>query len=249
MARKLLDYRHRPAKNIERYLIVDAARRLLSNTPGTEFQYVGFGAVEFLDFQLVHRSLGISRMISIESGDTKRAEYNKPFKSIQIVHGHSSVVLKNREIDLDRPTIIWLDYMDVLNQSIKGDLIEVFRSIAAPSFVLFSLNAQPDNEVQTRLTTLQKNVGKEYVGERFTDLSLSKSGLAVAQWEASNAFIREALGQRKDDVNWQQVLNIRYADNARMQTIGGYVLPQGSSPKFAANSICPARMLLNSVCQ
>src|ERR1700712_3390037 len=62
---KKIDYRLRPAKHAERVMLCDLFRRMRFSPPET-YQYVGFGSVAFIDFRLVHRTLGIRQMISIE---------------------------------------------------------------------------------------------------------------------------------------------------------------------------------------
>jgi hypothetical protein len=223
MTTKSLDYRHRPGKNIERFLIVDMARRIMGTTKA-EFQYVGFGAIEFLDFQLMHRALGIDRMTSIERADVIRPAFNKPFKTIRIVHGESTEVFRRREVDLDVPTIMWLDYTSVLNGDVIADLVEVARSIAAPSFVVVSINARPEGEA-TRLDAFRSNVGPPNVRPNMTVDDLGGRGLAREQHLIFGQIFSEALKSRKEDFQWFQTINVHYRDGALMQTIGGFVLP------------------------
>ena len=52
-------YEFRPAKAAQRQMIVDACRRLTAITSLDEYQYVGFGGLEFIDFVEFHRGLGI----------------------------------------------------------------------------------------------------------------------------------------------------------------------------------------------
>lgn len=222
-------YRHRPAKNIERHFIVDVCRIFAAFTREA-FQYVGFGAIEFVDFELMHRALNIKRMISIESRDVARPAFNRPYKTIQILPGHTSKVLASGDLDLAKPSIVWFDYLKPLRQSEISDLIEVSRRIAAPSLFFFTVNARPD-PVGTRLQTFIDNVGEDHVPPGTTADSLAKAGLGRAQQVVANAVIERAVKERKDEVEWFQVFNTHYEDEARMQTIGGIFMPRGSSQK------------------
>jgi len=228
MAQKTMDYRHRPAKNIERHLLIEACRRVLAAYPAhrKKFQYVGFGALEFLDFQLVHRALGIEQMISIEKKRTARHEFNKPFKSIKIIEGHSNHVLPGGEIDLKRPTIIWLDSMDGLNKSVIEDLVTLGRTLSAPSFLIVTINAHPVTPESERLNSLSRAVGSQYVPPGTTDGSLAKDGLAIAQRTIIEEVLKEAVLQRRDPVQWMQTMNFQYRDGAVMQTVAGMIVPQ-----------------------
>lgn len=226
-----LDYRHRPAKNIERHLIVETLRRTQAIFRA-DYQYVGFGAVEFIDFQLVHRSLALRDMVSIEKKDTERHEFNKPFKSIRILTGQSNELFRRKEIDLSRPTILWLDYTTVLKPEIIDDLLQVARIVSAPTFLLVTLNAQETPVVAKRLETYEANVTTEYRAPGLTNSMLSKHGLGRAQRSSVEAVLAHGLKQRRDTgIQWSQVLNIHYADGQLMQTIGGLMLPVETSTK------------------
>jgi hypothetical protein len=50
-----MSYELRPSKAVTRRLLVDVLRRLPTVAALPDYQYVGFGALEFLDFELVHR--------------------------------------------------------------------------------------------------------------------------------------------------------------------------------------------------
>src|SRR5271163_4037347 len=77
-------YWYRPAKRIQRYMMLDAFQQLRAIASPAHYQYVGFGGWEFVDFQLVRRRLGIPRMISIEKDSfrRKRYQFNRPFQDI-----------------------------------------------------------------------------------------------------------------------------------------------------------------------
>ncbi|HGB1823876.1 TPA: O-methyltransferase, partial [Salmonella enterica subsp. enterica serovar Bahrenfeld] len=61
-----IDYRIRPAKNIERKMIRDVLLRLSPFGIFSDYQYIGFGSKYFTDFIIMHKYLGIDDMISIE---------------------------------------------------------------------------------------------------------------------------------------------------------------------------------------
>jgi hypothetical protein len=232
-----MDYRHRPAKNIERLFIVDMARRLTVAFPG-DYQYIGFGAFEFIDFQLVHRALSIDRMFSIERDPIERAEFNKPFRSIKIVAADSGDAIRDGLIELDRPTILWFDYTDKLNHSILADAVEVARNVPAPSFVIFTFNGQPRMSspmddggrviADRRVEAMKQDIGEERLPSDLTDEDLSARGFARIQKRVFDSEFLGALVARHDSPSWFQVLNLQYRDGALMQTIGGFCLPAGT---------------------
>ena len=83
----------RQNKAIERLLAFESLRRLLMLNDDLDYVYVGLGSVWFVDFDMAHRELSIDTMISIEADDVvfRRAEFNKPFRTVEVIHGLSHV--------------------------------------------------------------------------------------------------------------------------------------------------------------
>ena len=80
-------------------------------------------------------------MYSIEGEYCKpKLEFNKPYSCISILHGHSSDMLSS--IDLSKPSIIWLDYDNVLSMDIFTDLELVLHAIPRGSIYIMSCNRQ-----------------------------------------------------------------------------------------------------------
>ena len=105
-----IDYNLRPAKSIERKMLCEAFRRLLSFSDLTEYRYVGFGSTFFSDFSLIHKSLGLTDLISIEKEekDKRRFRFNRPYKCIKLCFGNANDVLPN--LSWAKKIILWLDY-------------------------------------------------------------------------------------------------------------------------------------------
>ena len=76
-----IHYGLRPAKNVQRKMLVETFRRLSEFGAVDSYRYVGFGSTYFSDFSLFHKTLGIRSMISIERdlSNRKRFEFNRPF--------------------------------------------------------------------------------------------------------------------------------------------------------------------------
>src|SRR5262245_30820229 len=78
-------YSLRPAKQIERRMLMDGLVRLIAaGFPIRQSQYLGMGSIDFVDFLLFHKFLGLQRMHSVEYEKTiaKRIDFNKPFRFI-----------------------------------------------------------------------------------------------------------------------------------------------------------------------
>lgn len=218
-----LDYGDRPSKAVSRRIMVETLRRLQAFEPLPSYSYVGFGAIQFLDFDLVHRHLGIKKMTSIEADSSllPRCHFNVPFKGINILEGTSTTVLPT--LDWGSKVIVFLDYTQKLRQEEMSDCENVALLIIPGSVLAVTLNCQPNSEVGQRRVDLEAAVGSQQVPLGVTDARLGGWGLGVVQREILTSVIQGALAARGDGSSWQQLLNIRYKDGASMQTIVGVV--------------------------
>src|SRR5271154_94405 len=82
-----ISYDLRPAKQTERRLLLDFLRcASVAGLANSDYRYVGMGGTMFYDFHLMHRFLGVNRMISLER-DRKtypRSTFNCPFDFITV---------------------------------------------------------------------------------------------------------------------------------------------------------------------
>src|SRR5690349_11519838 len=106
-----INYSLRPAKHVERKMLVESFRKLSEFDAIRNYRYIGFGSIYFSDFHLLHKSLGITNMLSIEKDEhnQSRFEFNSPFDCVDIKFGMSDAILPTLEWE-NIPTIIWLDY-------------------------------------------------------------------------------------------------------------------------------------------
>ncbi len=215
-------YEFRPAKAAQRRMIVDACRRLTAIAALDQYQYVGFGGLEFIDFVEFHRSLGVPHMTSIER-DTNmqhRLEFNKPYNGIRLLMGEARNELP--QVDWTNLSITWLDYTDVLTTDILRDVDFVVRSSQPGSVVLVTVNgATTGVKLPNRLNNLRTNLGN-LVADDLTDKDMAAWGPTRVErgilQAAAHSASREAHG-----LPLRQLFNFHYADNARMLTWGGIV--------------------------
>lgn len=226
-------YAFRPAKHIVRRMIVDTCRRLRSFAPLSEYQYVGFGGYEFVDFELVHRELGVPHLISIES-DTNSADrymFNRPFGDIEMHLDRASIVLPEL-LDDKRLRIVWLDYTSRLNLEVLADLQTAARRLLAGSILIATVNARPASPASARRDEFVADVGEEKVPGDTTDASLAKWGLADAQRRIVVQELPDALRRRDDGAAFEQLFYFCYSDDAPMLTWGGVIVHPGQRASF-----------------
>src|SRR5688500_5676875 len=116
-------YELRPAKQVERRMLVDAFQMLsLSDFPIKDYQYPGMGSMYLIDFILFHRMLGITKMLSVEYSAkvAKRVEFNRPFRCVETVIAPIGDVIPT--LSKDRRHLLWLDYDGVLTNAHLQDV-------------------------------------------------------------------------------------------------------------------------------
>ncbi|MFD1720296.1 O-methyltransferase [Amnibacterium endophyticum] len=213
-------YSDRSAKTVQRRMIVDACRRLTAIAPTIEYQYVGFGGLEYNDFIDMHLALGLETMTSIERDTmlTHRVEFNRPYAGIEVKMGEARDMLST--LHWDRRAITWLDYTDPLDRNILRDVDYVIR--AAPPGSVTIVTTQADlrgKSAPERLATIRERLD-DLCPPDLAPKDTNGWGIAAAEREAlqtlANSVCREA-----HDGPFRQLFNFNYADNARMLTWGG----------------------------
>ncbi len=222
-------------------MLCEAFRRLRFHDL-EDYQYVGLGSIYLADIRLVHRSLGICRMFSIvkQIQNNERFKWNKPYSGITMSFGETARRLS--DVDFSRPTIIWLDYDDRLIGSIFKDIRDVAHSASHGSVLVVTVNAHPwqsNEDGADMLDQLRTDIGTERIPVQ-TDLpSLRGWGLAKLYRQIGDRKIRDALsaanGADPDrQMDYKQLFNFKYDDNARMTTFDGVFFDRASDADFRA---------------
>lgn len=233
-----INYALRPAKHIERKMLCESFRLLSEFAAVDSYRYVGFGSIYFSDFELIHRSLNIRDMISIERDAEKknRFEFNKPFGCISMEYEESNVVLPN--LEWDRKTILWLDYDGKLDSSVLADITTFCVNASSGSVIVISVNADNRANRTGAIDDLIKSVGQDKVPADIEDRDLSGWNTGQTYRRIINNEIKDALASRngvkdKDSrLTYRQLFNFEYADGAKMLTIGGILYEEGQKGHF-----------------
>ncbi|MGI3213048.1 O-methyltransferase [Roseovarius tibetensis] len=237
-----IDYRIRPSKHVERVMLCEAFRRLRFHVL-EDYKYVGLGSVFFADFRMIHRSLGITRMLSIEKqeNESARFEWNKPYSGIEMLFGETEQRLS--DIDFSEPTIIWLDYDGPLTRSVISDIRHVAHAASHGSVLVATVNSHP-RQTDANGTDMLEQVRGELGNERIpasADLSsLRGAGLSQFYRRVGDSEIRDALstanGVRSGAkrLNYEQLFNFQYNDGAKMVTFGGVFFEREKRAEYEA---------------
>ncbi len=242
-----INYALRPAKSVERKMLLDAFRHLSSFGVLSSYKYIGFGSPFFSDFILFHKSLNITDMVCVEKeeDDRDRFEFNKPFQFININFGKSSEILPS--IDLNTRTIAWLDNESVLNSEILGDINWFFTRAPQGSVFVVTVNAHPipsdgDNPQAHEAKSMKRL--KEQVGEERIPLGIQ--GKDLRGWNNAKTLkriidneiektlnVRNGMLREGTHIKYKQLFNFHYSDRAKMLTVGGLIYDEGQIGIFA----------------
>ncbi|HET6247358.1 MAG TPA: O-methyltransferase [Tepidisphaeraceae bacterium] len=221
---KFISYDLRPAKQAERRILMDFLK--CANEAGltvSDCRYVGMGGTMFYDFHLMHRFLGVKRMISLERDpDTHpRSIFNCPFDFITVENRTVAEFLAAD--DDDAKTIYWLDYDDGINPEITADITALGARVKVGGFAFLTAYAEPPGALQKqtkeqRLEYFQQNMGDFSVGltaDEMENSEFPKTVHRVLVAAFKNAFSARTDGQ------FQILFQVQYKDSKPMVTVGG----------------------------
>src|SRR5215467_3649289 len=136
-----VQYDLRPAKQVERRMLMDAFQRLAeSGFQIRDYQYTGFGSVYFVDFILFHKIFGLQRLLSLEHEAVleSRVRFNKPFSCVDVRMQPAAVAIPNLSRDLKH--ILWLDYDGILRRDFLSDIKAALSILPAGSILLVTVD-------------------------------------------------------------------------------------------------------------
>ncbi len=245
-----INYSLRPAKHIERKMMVEAFRRLNEFGSIESYRYIGFGSIYFSDFALFHKALGITNMLSIEReiSNEERFKFNRPFRCIEIRFGNSNDILPT--LTWDVRTILWLDYDGTLDSDSLADIGCFCTKAASGSVLVISVNANPGNiqngdqreAMEKDLDKLKDRIGEAYIPNDIDGKQLRGWGTAKIYRRIINNRVTEVLNERNglrpmgNQLLYKQIFNFHYADGAKMLTVGGIIYDEGQKAHLSKSA-------------
>jgi hypothetical protein len=233
-----INYSVRQNKTIERSIVFDGLRKLVSIPEMGSFIYVGLGSVWFVDFDHAHRDLRIETMFSFESDDItfRRANFNKPFRTVKVIPGLSFDELPKlleRRADKPESWLVWLDYDASLDPSMVEELSSCAARLPSNSILLTTLNADPRSYGDTpgeRAEKLQALFGDAFPIEDYPDgKGLNKTASFQTAMARSLLDLLDSKARSSArDGRFVPAFNLHYQDGVPMVTVGG-VLPDSST--------------------
>jgi hypothetical protein len=228
----------RPAKYIERKMLMDVFRRIALFTPLDRVRYIGMGSVYFTDFILVHKTLGINDMVSFEQDTVKfdRFRFNRPYRCIKLRFGTTYDELPN--LEWNKVVIAWLDYDGVLDGDKIGD-VELFLTRARPgSMLVVTVNVHFNPRDPNAFPSFRDNLGPGRLSPEITDADLIGPGMGDISIDLIRNQVDRVMMSRNsglsggDRLRFERLVNFRYADGAKMATFGGMLIRERDNDTF-----------------
>jgi hypothetical protein len=220
----------RPAKHVQRRMIVDALTCLEAYGRLSTYRYVGMGSRSFGDFRLFHKHLGIRNMISMEMDEVEylRAKFNQPYACIDLRHERSGDTLSG--LAWDEKTVFWIDAMSRIEEWLLDDAQTIASNAEPGSVLIMSAMVSPfsaapnDGNGTSRVDALETALGDTRQVPHGIDRNshLNAERFPEVTYRLLCEEILDAVQPR--DVRYRQLFNFKYRDKAPMITLGGVFL-------------------------
>jgi hypothetical protein len=202
--------------------------------PIADYRYIGMGANRFYDFLLIHKYLGIAKMISLEHDPImyKRAVFNCPYSFIDIQEKTTADFIAADTFSI--PSILWLDYDGGIGFRVVRDVASLSTKLQVGDLCFVTVFGGPPGVLerendQARLVWLQDQLG-DVAGE-VSLADVERSSFPGAVHKVLVAAFRNAFSVRRDG-KFVPFLQVKYTDSKPMITVGGGLLAEAHALGF-----------------
>lgn len=236
---KKVSYDLRPAKQVERRMLLDSLQILANDGFSVrDHLYVGMGSIYFVDYVLFHKYLGINKMISVEccAQDAKRAQFNRPFDASVVDLRIDLIGNVISQLPRDEKVFAWLDYDCWLNSDIVNDISSAAYLLAPGSFLLVTIDAEypeildPADGVTPRRAEIPEEchdfysmVAGSYFNPSWSKQDFSKDKVPITLASLGFRIIGSAEVSRSDGASLAPLFSFCYADKHSMVSFGGMI--------------------------
>ena len=243
-----IPYHLRPHKAVDRRLFIDLLTRLERWRPLHNYAYISMGAYPLEDHKLVHRVIGIKRLLAFDFDQdiVNRQLFNRPISACKCIKAKSGdviddfdKVLRDNKVDDNDGVIVWLDYTNPkdINHQIRefqalidklrsGDIVRVTVNAHVNEYsgkvdsAGKALTAPQKRELA--FDTLKSKIG-EYLPSGAKPDDITAAGFPLLLAHAFGKAVHEAYPATSKNT-FQPLSIIRYADGLQMLTITGIVI-------------------------
>lgn len=236
-------YELRPAKQVERRMLVDALQMLTaSGFSIRDYQYTGMGSIYFVDFILFHRLLGIENMLSVEYNEriSKRVQFNKPFDCVRTVIAPIGEVIPT--LSRDSKHLLWLDYDGIVTRERLSDISCAATFLPVGSILVITLDIEPPDENGEPKDWLQyyADQAADYLSPSSTVEDFAESLLSRRNAEFVAKAIKSGITGRTG-VQFIPTFHFVYQDGHRMLTMGGMIGSAAEKRRIRRGGLADAR--------
>lgn len=247
MAFSSLPYHLRPHKSVDRRLFLDLLARFERWRALLRYAYISMGAYALEDHKLVHRLLGIKRLIAFDADEeiVKRQKFNRPCETCECFQKFSGDVIDQLDDILTvsdasdvEGLIIWLDYTSphklgeqipefqaLLDRLSDGDILRITVNAHLPA-----LGEARQNGVQLDVKDVrEKRFNK--LNERIGDYLPSGASPSDMKEDRLAVIIAQSFGKAAADafpvsgsLIFAPLSIVRYSDNQQMLSLTGSVV-------------------------
>lgn len=248
-------YHLRPHKAVDRRLFLDLLSRFERWRPLANYVYISMGAYPLEDHKLIHRLIGIARLIAFDhnAGVVARQNFNRPIDSCKCIVAEAGDVIDKLDsiladakcADADG-VVFWLDYTDPKK---LGHQIREFQALLdrlrAGDIVRVTVNAHPTS-ISSPTKDGKPILAEEKRKDQFDKLS-SRIRDFLPSWADSDAMTKEDLPKVLSHafenaalkalpvtgrLVFQPLSLVRYADGLQMLSITGAVVERAEEAKM-----------------
>lgn len=246
MSASSIAYHLRTHKAVDRRLFIDLLTRYERERPLENAAYVSMGAYSLEDHRLIHRYLGIKRLIAFDLDNEiiLRQQFNKPIDSCFCVKKTAGemvfeldAILAGCSFSDATSLIVWLDYTDpkeigsqvrefqtLLDKLKEGDVVRVTVN-ANPKDLQSDGNGTPvlaSKTMQKHFATLQNAIG-DYLPSTAKASDMTFEGFAALLSQAFASAALKALPASGRTI-FAPLSIVRYADTTQMLSISGVIV-------------------------
>ena len=136
------NYWLRPSKQVERKILIDKMLGLAHcGYRISDYRYLGFGSIYYVDFIMFHKFLSIQSMDCVEhSTIPRRMRFNKPYKFIKLrLRPYAQFACKIRT---RIPYLVWLDYDYPVTDNLLLDIDGTMQRLKRGSIFLVTVDGR-----------------------------------------------------------------------------------------------------------
>lgn len=250
MSAATIPYHLRPHKAVDRRLFIDLLNRCERWRPLIRDAYLSMGAYPLEDHKLVHRMLGITRLIAFDSDANivARQRFNRPVDSFRAIQKKSGELIADldqvlREAECGDPEglIVWLDYTSpkqlgeqvrefeaLLDKVKEGDIVRVTVNAHLPALGDSKgpdgKNIPSDQLRANRFQKLKERIG-DYLASDAKASDMTPDRLPVLIAQAFGKAAAKAFPVSGENA-FAPLSVVRYSDGTQMLSMTGMVIPR-----------------------